>query len=121
MLPDSDDLLKSSDNPDLGVIKVEVFKIVNKVPRRQPKMHSRSRFQPIGVVHERSKKAGTHCIGCVPPSGPDTLGQYTDTTNPFMLSLGEGRKIPPPRPSKWLILTNREPFATFLFRYRPLG
>ena len=63
-LLDSDDLLESMHNPELGTIKVAVYPVTREA-RVQKRVHSYANFQPVGAVHERSKKAGVHCVRCV--------------------------------------------------------
>ncbi len=46
----------------LGEIEVSVVRIRAEC-RSVP--HSMGRFQPVGAVNERSKKAGVHCVSCV--------------------------------------------------------
>ena len=46
----------------LGQIEVSIVRIRAEY-RSVP--HTMGRFQPVGAVHERSKKAGVHCVSCV--------------------------------------------------------
>ena len=46
----------------LGEIEVSIVRIRAEY-RSVP--HTMGRFQPVGAVHERSKKAGVHCVSCV--------------------------------------------------------
>ncbi|KAI0754338.1 hypothetical protein C8Q80DRAFT_362391 [Daedaleopsis nitida] len=92
---DDDEVLGSPSHAHLGEIEVGVLRIRAEY-RSVP--HSWTKFQPVGAVHERSKKAGVHSV-----------------------SLGEECRVATKR-----IQTNSTPLvhgegdvAKFIFRYRP--
>ncbi|KAI0716755.1 hypothetical protein C8Q76DRAFT_416633 [Earliella scabrosa] len=94
---DEDDALGMPSYANLGEIVVCVSRIRAEC-RSVP--HSWGKFKPMGAVHERSKKAGVHCV-----------------------ELGEARRVPTKR-----IQTMSTPLdpregdvAKFIFRYRPLA
>ena len=77
---DRDEVPPASASPALGVIHVAITR-VRVVTVRDPKRFPKTPFQPMGVVHEESKKVGLHCITCVQV-----------TSNPVKTSLTLGSK-----------------------------
>ena len=63
---DDDDAPNLDDDGRIGVIHVSVMRISRKdrVKHSAPS-HRKPEFRSVGVVHERSKKAGAHCVSCV--------------------------------------------------------
>ncbi|KAI0697500.1 hypothetical protein C8T65DRAFT_662092 [Cerioporus squamosus] len=97
---DDDSSLDQNGNSELGTIRIQVYR-VKRVPRTQPVGPAcNAAYNPVGPVHERSKKAGVHCI-----------------------SLGEESQIKPKLRHRKIIKINPHegPVATFIFRYRPLA
>ncbi|GBE83794.1 predicted protein [Sparassis crispa] len=83
---------------DLGVVEVRVCRVVHEY-RRFAKPYRPRYFPERGPIHERSKKAGTHCV-----------------------SLGDGVRCPPHTspPTKVVYLDRQDrPYIRFIFRYRP--
>ncbi len=64
---DDDDAPNLDDDGRVGVIHVSVVRISRRDRVRKPSApgHHTSGFRSVGVVHERSKKAGSHCVSCV--------------------------------------------------------
>ncbi|KAL1948508.1 hypothetical protein VTO73DRAFT_12583 [Trametes versicolor] len=93
VLTDDDALLHSDVSGDIGTIHVEMRRVQRYTKN---KTNFRGRHVPeIGSVHERSKKAGVHAVA---------LGQPQEVTVESWTARG----------------VDKEPFATFKFRYRPL-
>lgn len=65
------------------------------------------------IVHERSKKASSHCVGCVV-----LLHLVTQVT--YDLRFGEEIRVPPQQVIN-VARVGITPTATFVFRYRPFG
>ncbi|KAH9946919.1 hypothetical protein B0H21DRAFT_741625 [Amylocystis lapponica] len=91
-----DDSLVGPDAHGVGLIKLRVFRVLSR--RRishSPTYHSRT-FRELGLIHEQTKKAGTHCV-----------------------ARGERVTRSMSRPRH---MSTREdmPFANFLSQYRPL-
>ncbi|TFK92356.1 hypothetical protein K466DRAFT_236689 [Polyporus arcularius HHB13444] len=97
---DDDHAPNLDDDGRVGVIHVSVIRISRRDRVRKPSApgHHTSGFRSVGVVHERSKKAGTHCI-----------------------SLGHARHVEPRSAVEWKMSVDprEEPLAYFTFRYRP--
>ncbi|KAL1949005.1 hypothetical protein VTO73DRAFT_10811 [Trametes versicolor] len=83
----------------LGTIELRVFHI-HAETRSKP--FRPSAFDGVGAVHERSKKAGAHCV---------SLGDTVD--DPGLPSRARGHKVCK------LLNPADGPFVTFVFRYRP--
>lgn len=69
MHPDDDAALgKAANLEKLGTIELRVFHIREQTGRERP-FRPRA-FTGVGTVHERSKKAGAHCVTCAlaPPT-----------------------------------------------------
>ncbi|RPD61428.1 hypothetical protein L227DRAFT_574493 [Lentinus tigrinus ALCF2SS1-6] len=96
---DDDDAPNLDDDSRLGVIHVTVFRISSR-HRVRPSApgHRHSEFRSVGVVHERSKKAGAHCV-----------------------SLGHARQVEPRSAVEWKMSVDprEDPLATFTFHYKP--
>ncbi|CCL98219.1 uncharacterized protein FIBRA_00213 [Fibroporia radiculosa] len=100
-LTDNDEIA-SPDDPsidNLGIIEVKVCRV--RISRRPPKHHHRKHPVPAHTpIHERSKKAGTHCVSlgeairCAPHSS-SAYPQYKYLDNP------------------------KHPYIRFIFHYRP--
>ena len=54
-----------STNPDLGCIQIEVHRILPGPRVEDKKTRAHGAVMDIGLVHERSKKLGTHCVSWV--------------------------------------------------------
>lgn len=54
-----------STNPDLGCIQIEVHRILPGPRVEDRKIRAHGAVMDIGLVHERSKKLGTHCVSWV--------------------------------------------------------
>ncbi|RDX42452.1 hypothetical protein OH76DRAFT_1411130 [Lentinus brumalis] len=97
---DDDDAPNLDDDGRVGVIHVSVVRISRRDRVRKPSApgHHTSGFRSVGVVHERSKKAGSHCV-----------------------SLGHARQVEPRSAVEWKMSVDprEEPLAYFTFRYRP--
>lgn len=65
------------------------------------------------MVHERSKKASSHCVGCVV-----LLHLIIQVTNDR--SFGEEIRVPPQQVIS-VARVGTTPTTTFVFRYRPFG
>ena len=62
---DDDELLnRLSNHTDVGAIEVGVIRVQEE---GQPVSVTVETFSGMGAVHERSKKAGAHSVGCVLP------------------------------------------------------
>ena len=59
---EEDEEIGANSHAALGEIEVAVSRIRAEY-RAVP--HSGNRFEPVGAVNERSKKAGVHCVACV--------------------------------------------------------
>ncbi|KAJ3010633.1 hypothetical protein NUW54_g2425 [Trametes sanguinea] len=95
LAPDNDAIAQPNPgNAELGTIRVAMFRVQKYLLSDEP--YKPLAVSDIGAVHERSKKAGTHAV-----------------------SFGEAEKV-----NRMKIYTpigqEEEPFATFVFRYRPL-
>ncbi|KAJ3576872.1 hypothetical protein NP233_g103 [Leucocoprinus birnbaumii] len=97
---DDDDLLDSiDDSRDLGVIKLQLWRIqVQQVSTRVQK-HEKRRTLEAQVVHERSKKAGSHHV---------QFGQEYASPAPVIDAV-QAREI------------DAKPYLIFEFKYRPLS
>ena len=63
---DQDDVLPTSASANVGVIHIVVSRVRRVATSiSKPRRFSKTPFQPMGVVHEQSKRAGLHCIMCV--------------------------------------------------------
>lgn len=72
----------------------------------------------IGSVHERNKKAGIHAVGW--GTRLDRLIAYLTASTATGHSLGQPQEVTPAM--SWTSHgADKKPFATFKFRYRPLG
>ncbi|TFK92359.1 hypothetical protein K466DRAFT_581975 [Polyporus arcularius HHB13444] len=96
---DEEDALERHDAARLGSIEVEGFRMRWDKTQETPAPKTFA-FQPTGRVHERSKKAGTHCIALGAPItvGPVPLGRRWGVA--------------------WL---DKSPIVIFRFHYRPLA
>ncbi|KAF5358416.1 hypothetical protein D9756_001290 [Leucocoprinus leucothites] len=96
---DDDNLLDQiDDSRDLGVIKLQLWRIqVHQVTTRVQR-HEKRRTLEAQVVHERSKKAGSHHV---------QFGQEYASPAPVIDAV-EAREI------------DAKPYLTFEFKYRPL-
>ena len=106
-----------SNNNDLGTIEVSVRRVCSEytlVP------YYPGGFNPVGSVHERSKKAGAHSVSYVPIIHfRQAQLKYTN------LSLGKGTRISG-QPHEYLesraaVDPHEGYVAVFVFRYRPKG
>lgn len=97
---DNDDLLTSqSILENIGVIRVDVYRILPILETDYRNEFRPSVMTEVGPIHERSKKAGSHCV-----------------------SLGDTKVCSPRRTLHTRLLDPQAgPFATFIFRYRPLA
>ncbi|OJT14873.1 hypothetical protein TRAPUB_8564 [Trametes pubescens] len=85
----------------LGTIELRVYHVH---PETRSKPFRPSTFAGVGSVHERSKKAGAHCV---------TLGGTVDDPNLGARARARGHR------SCRLLNPEDGPFVTFVFRYRP--
>ncbi|RDX42455.1 hypothetical protein OH76DRAFT_1411133 [Lentinus brumalis] len=98
---DEEDALERHDATSLGSIEVTGWRMRWDKTQETPRpAHKPAAFQPTGRVHERSKKAGTHCIALGAPF----------TTEPASLN----RRWR----AEWL---DESPIVVFRFHYRPLA
>ncbi|KAK0199177.1 hypothetical protein F5146DRAFT_123620 [Armillaria mellea] len=91
-LTDNDDFLHNAASPELGEIKVDLW-VVQKMDSLPFQI---TNFDDAGKIHERSKKAISHCA---------TTGDEVDL----------------PRPMTFRNVRKLNHLVTFIFRYRPLG
>ena len=73
---DADDALNVPENEDLGIICVRVHQVqlVRKTGSdMRPRSYNNANLPSTRLVHERSKKAGAHCVTC---AGCDTLRPF---------------------------------------------
>ena len=73
---DADDALNVPENEDLGTIRVRVqqVQLVRKTGLDiRPRSYNNTNLPSTRLVHERSKKAGAHCVTC---AGCDTLRTF---------------------------------------------
>ncbi|OCH88412.1 hypothetical protein OBBRIDRAFT_758187 [Obba rivulosa] len=103
-LTDDDDVA-SPDDPttqDLGVIEVRVCRVELKYESVYRTFRPRN-VESRGPVHERSKKAGLHCVSL----GPELWTPQTSNTRP-------------PDSVRYIDKSD-SPYLRFIFRYRPLA
>ncbi|KAI0697499.1 hypothetical protein C8T65DRAFT_662088 [Cerioporus squamosus] len=96
---DDDDALQYDDNANLGTVRVRVYRMRWKSPERSQDRHI-SAFKATGRVHERSKKAGTHCVALGDPVTVVPRSSRYQSTSEYI---------------------DKSPLVTFVFRYRPLA
>ncbi|KAK0466193.1 uncharacterized protein EV420DRAFT_1510466, partial [Desarmillaria tabescens] len=91
-LTDDEELLHNSTLSELGEIKIDIWYVqkLASIPFRAPD------FGEVGKIHERSKKAITHCAKA-------------------------GDEIPTTKPQTFSDVKKVNHLVTFTFRYRPLG
>ncbi|KAH8084348.1 hypothetical protein BXZ70DRAFT_1012032 [Cristinia sonorae] len=96
MLDDDAAPLNHPNMEELGVITVKLTRVrVVGIPNQRPATYSN--FNEFGPIHERSKKAGTHCV-----------------------SVGEPKSCKPrDRVMVMPLVSGEAPYAIFQFRYRP--
>lgn len=75
VISDDDSTLDHIGHPELGTIQVEVDvgRLVSR--KRSKKTYEYTTYDSVGLVHERSKKAGAHCIRCVLLFGLEAIVQ----------------------------------------------
>ena len=66
MLDDDSLAATAGAHPDLGVVEVQIFRVLS-LGRAGMDQLSFGRVAEVGPVHERSKKAGAHCVAYVVP------------------------------------------------------
>ncbi|KAH9903461.1 hypothetical protein C8Q73DRAFT_674788 [Cubamyces lactineus] len=95
VLTDDDRLLDTGTYEHLGTIRVTFTRVQKYVRSKGP--HTPLKVAEFGAVHERSKKAGVHSVA---------FGEHVKAKfNSSYIAIGK----------------ETTPFATFIFRYRPLG
>ncbi|OJT04175.1 hypothetical protein TRAPUB_5127 [Trametes pubescens] len=96
LLTDDDALLDDNVNADLGTVQIEMM-LVQRYERKKKSQSLRRHVPDIGPLHERSKKAGVHAT-----------------------AFGQPQEVTPSTTSYIPLGVDKEPFAIFKFRYRPL-
>ncbi|KAI0374892.1 hypothetical protein BV20DRAFT_1010624 [Pilatotrama ljubarskyi] len=96
ILTDDDAMLNDKGgNDDLGSIKISLTRVADFVLSEKP--YTGSGFVATGAVHEKTKKAGVHTV---------SLSDRTVVTTPIRIYNA--------------VAAEKEPFANFIFRYRPI-